>query len=38
MLRRLSGRSHEVVTGVCVVSGDVVRSGVETDAGDLRDR
>ncbi len=29
MLRRLAGRSHEVVTGVCLVSGGVVRSGVE---------
>jgi septum formation protein len=30
MLRRLAGREHEVVTGVCVVSGGVARSGVET--------
>jgi septum formation protein len=29
MLRRLSGRAHEVVTGVCVVSGGIARSGVE---------
>ena len=29
MLRRLRGRSHEVVTGLCLVRGDVVRSGVE---------
>jgi septum formation protein len=29
MLRRLAGRSHEVVTGVCLVSGGVARSGVE---------
>jgi septum formation protein len=29
MLRRLAGRAHEVVTGVCVVTGVVVRSGVE---------
>ena len=29
MLRRLAGRAHEVVTGVCVVQGGVVRSGVE---------
>jgi len=29
MLRRLAGRAHEVVTGVCVVAGGVVRSGVE---------
>lgn len=29
MLRRLAGRAHEVVTGVCVVTGGVVRSGVE---------
>jgi septum formation protein len=30
MLRRLAGREHEVVTGVCVSSGGVARSGVET--------
>ena len=29
MLRRLQGRAHEVVTGVCVVSRAVARSGVE---------
>jgi septum formation protein len=29
MLRRLSGRSHEVVTGVCLAAGAAVRSGVE---------
>jgi septum formation protein len=29
MLRRLAGRSHEVVTGVCLVNGGVLRSGVE---------
>jgi len=29
MLRRLAGRAHEVVTGVCVVSGGAARSGVE---------
>lgn len=29
MLRRLQGRAHEVVTGVCLVSGGVARSGVE---------
>jgi septum formation protein len=29
MLRRLAGREHEVVSGVCVVSGGVARSGVE---------
>ena len=29
MLRRLAGRAHEVVSGVCVVSGGVARSGVE---------
>ena len=28
-LRRLSRRSHEVVTGVCLVNGSVVRSGIE---------
>jgi septum formation protein len=30
MLRRLSGRRHEVVTGVCLVNGQRVASGVET--------
>jgi septum formation protein len=29
MLRLLSGRRHEVVTGVCVIAGGVERSGVE---------
>jgi septum formation protein len=29
MLRRLQGRAHDVVTGVCVVSAGVARSGVE---------
>jgi septum formation protein len=29
MLRRLAGRSHEVVTGVCLASRGVARSGVE---------
>jgi septum formation protein len=29
MLRGLAGRSHEVVTGLCLVSGDKLRSGVE---------
>jgi septum formation protein len=29
MLRRLSGRAHWVVTGVCIVRGDEVHSGVE---------
>ena len=29
MLRRLAGRAHEVVTGVCVVKGGVAHSGVE---------
>jgi septum formation protein len=32
MLRALSGRSHEVVTGVCLASGGTSRSGVETTA------
>ena len=29
MLQRLAGRTHEVVTGLCLVSGGSVRSGVE---------
>jgi septum formation protein len=29
MLRTLSGRPHEVVTGVCVIAGGAERSGVE---------
>jgi septum formation protein len=29
MLRRLAGRSHDVVTGVCVAGGGALRSGVE---------
>jgi septum formation protein len=29
MLRGLAGRSHEVVTGLCLVSGGSARSGVE---------
>ena len=29
MLRRLSGRAHEVVTGVCLVDRGVSRSGIE---------
>ena len=29
MLRRLQGRAHDVVSGVCVVAGGVARSGVE---------
>jgi len=29
MLRRLQGREHEVLTGVCVVNGDRVRSGLD---------
>lgn len=29
MLRLLSGRTHEVVTGVCLVAGGVARSGIE---------
>ena len=29
MLRLLSGRTHDVVTGVCVIAGAVERSGVE---------
>ena len=30
MLRTLSGRSHEVVSGICVATGGTLRSGVET--------
>lgn len=30
MLRLLGGRTHEVVTGVCVVAAGVLRSGVES--------
>jgi septum formation protein len=30
MLRTLSGRGHEVVTGVCLASGGTSRSGIET--------
>jgi len=29
MLRRLQGRAHDVVTGVCLVTGGVARAGVE---------
>ncbi len=29
MLRRLAGRTHEVVTGVCLTNEGVVRSGIE---------
>lgn len=32
MLGRLSGRTHEVVTGVCLMSGGVMRSGIERTA------
>jgi septum formation protein len=32
MLRRLSGRTHEVVTGVCLMSRGQTRSGVERTA------
>jgi septum formation protein len=32
MLRRLSGRTHEVLTGVCLIRGSDVRSGVERTA------
>jgi septum formation protein len=32
MLRLLSGRTHEVVTGLCLVAGGAVRSGVERTA------
>jgi len=30
MLRTLSGRSHEVVTGVCLARNGILRSGIET--------
>jgi septum formation protein len=30
MLRTLSGRSHEVVTGVCLARNEILRSGIET--------
>jgi septum formation protein len=32
MLRALAGRSHEVVTGVCLASAGVLRSGIERTA------
>ena len=32
MLRRLSGRTHEVVTGVCLLARGALRSGVERTA------
>jgi septum formation protein len=32
MLRRLSGRTHEELTGVCLIRGSDVRSGVERTA------
>jgi septum formation protein len=32
MLRRLSGRTHDVITGVCLVAGGERRSGHETTA------
>lgn len=32
MLRMLSGRRHDVVTGVCLAAGGVLRSGVERTA------
>ena len=32
MLRLLAGRTHDVVTGVCVASGGVLRSGIEHTA------
>jgi septum formation protein len=32
MLRQLSGRTHEVVTGACVMAGNLERSGVERTA------
>jgi septum formation protein len=32
MLKRLSGRTHEVVTGLCLVHGSVERSGIDRTA------
>jgi septum formation protein len=32
MLRRLSGRTHDVLTGVCVVNGTAAASGIERTA------
>ena len=32
MLRRLAGRTHEVITGLCLSAGGVARSGVERSA------
>lgn len=37
MLRRLSGRSHEVLTAVAVARNDEIRSGVEYAAVEMRD-
>jgi nucleoside triphosphate pyrophosphatase len=35
ILKALAGRSHEVVTGVCLVAGDVARSGIERTVVEL---
>lgn len=32
MLRQIAGRTHEVITGVCLVSGGVARSGIDRTA------
>ena len=36
MLRRLSGRTHQVITGVCLVGPQGIKGKLETDFEDLR--